>query len=152
MCRGRSGAPLRSLALLPRGLQACSSPNWRPSSLSKGAQLDHFKAWLVFIRLQVPEWVPQTQSDPVLIEAADLLQLIIAFKDSAMLAYQADIQHLSHTQRDSSRRLHAATLMCYMFGWLPPLKSSMLISLQIPHQPHACLQDNCSCAGNYLHT
>ena len=51
----------------------------------------------------------------------------------------------------SLRRLHDATLMCCMFGWLPQTRSSVLISLQIPDHPHACLQDNCSCAGNYLY-
>ena len=126
-----------------------------PHQSAHKEQLDQYMVWLDSIRLQALEWVPQTnasQSDPVLIEAADLLKLIIAFKDSAMSAYQADMKQLGYAQADSLRQLHDATLLCCMFGWLPPMRSSMLISLQIPDQPHACLEDTCNCAGNYLHS
>ena len=66
------------------------------------------------------------------------------------------MKQLGYAQADSlstsMRQLHDATLLCCMFGWLPPMRSSTLISLQFPDQPHACLQDTCSCAGNYLHS
>ena len=61
-----------------------------PHQSAHKEQLDQYMVWLDSIRLQALEWVPQTnvsQSDAVLIEAADLLKLIIAFKDPAMSAY-----------------------------------------------------------------
>lgn len=117
-------------------------------------QLFQFQNWLQALRTQVCEYVPQcaySLSDPALIEAADLLRLIIAFKNKAWAAYQADMSALGHARLDSIRGIHDATLLCCMFGWLPPMRVSMMTTLFKPGLPHQCNQSNCPCEGNYLH-
>lgn len=117
-------------------------------------QLIQYQNWLQALRTQVCEYLPYcayTLSDPALIEATDLLKLLIIFKDSSWAAYQADIAQYGHARYDSIRALHDATMLCCMFGWVPPMRVSMLISLLQPGLKHQCLQDNCTCAGNFLH-
>ena len=116
-------------------------------------QLIQYQNWLQALRSQVCEYLPQcgyTLSDPALIEATDLLKLLIAFKDSSWAAYQADMTQYGHARCDSIRDLHDATMLCCMFGWLPPMRVSMLITLLMPHVKHQCLQPNCTCTGNFL--
>ena len=117
-------------------------------------QLQHYQNWLQALRTQVCEYLPQqayTLTDPALIEATDLLKLLIIFKDSAWAAYQADMAQLGHARLDSIRGIHDATMLCCLFGWVPPMRVSMLISLLKPDLKHECLQQNCNCAGNFLH-
>ena len=52
---------------------------------------------------------------------------------------------------DSIRGIHDATMLMCMFGWVPPMRVSMLITLLKPYLQHQCLQPNCSCQGNFLY-
>ena len=62
------------------------------------AQLIQYQNWLQALKSQVCEYLPQcaySLSDPALIKATDLLRLLIAFKNKAWAAYQADWQNMS---------------------------------------------------------
>ena len=90
---------------------------------------------LAAIKVQVCEWVPQkklSNSDPIIIEAADLLKLIMDFRDSAIAVYHAEVQQLGCAQVGFLRVVHDATILCCLFGWLPLMRSSMLITLLVP--------------------
>ena len=117
------------------------------------AQLWQYKNWLSAIHVQVAEWLPASSaspSDPLLIEAAELLKLISSYMHKAWAAYQADMQQHGKPTAQSMRQLHDAALLCMLFGWLPPVRASMLISLHKPDLPHKCMSVNCSCPGNHL--
>ena len=121
---------------------------------SQRTQLLQFHNWLQALKSQVCEYVPQcayTLQDPALIEAADLLKLIIAFKDQAWAAYTADMATYGHARVDSIRGIHDAAMICCMFGWLPPMRVSMVTTLLKPYLPHQCLSKGCICDGNYLY-
>ena len=108
------------------------------SHQSQRTKLLQFQNWLSALKAQVCEYVPQcayTLSDSALLEAADLLKLILAFKDKCWAAYQADMSQYGHARVDSIRGIHDATLLCCMFGWLPPMRVSMVISLLKPFLP-----------------
>ena len=124
------------------------------SHKSQKAQLIQYQNWLHALKSQVCEYLPQcaySLSAPALVDATDLLKLLIVFKDSAWTAYQADLAQYGHATYDSIRGIHDATMLCCMFGWVPPMRVSMLISLVRPDQKHQCLHASCTCAGNYLH-
>ena len=126
----------------------------KESHASQRIQLMKYQNWLSALRSQVCEWLPQCAynvHDPQLILAADLLKLIISFKNAAWAAYQADIKACGHARADSMRGLHDAVLLCCMFGWLPPMRVSMVISLMKPDLKHECLVEACKCDGNHLH-
>ena len=116
-------------------------------------QLRQYQTWIGTLKAQVCEFLPATvfrQDDPDLIQAADLLKLIISHKDTAWAAYQADIQQNGLPGADSMRQLHDAVLLCFMFGWLPPVRTTMVTHLKKPNQARSCLQPGCNCPGNYL--
>ena len=124
------------------------------SHRSQKAQLIQYQNWLQALRSQVCEYLPRcaySLSDPALIDATALLKLLITFKDSTWATYQADMAKYGHATNDSIRGIHDATMLCCMFGWVPPMRVSMLISLMKPHQKHQCLEPSCICPGNYLH-
>ena len=117
-------------------------------------QLLQYQNWLSALKSQVCEWLPQcaySLQDPHLIMAADLLKLILDFKHAAWAAYQADITACGHARVDSMRGLHDAAMLCSMFGWLPPMRVTMLITLMKPGLKHNCLAEGCKCPGNHLH-
>ena len=118
------------------------------------AQLIQYQSWLQALKCQVCEYLPQcaySLSDPALIEATDLLKLLIAFKNRAWAAYRADMAKYGYAKADSIRDIHDATILCCMFGWVPPMRVSMIVSLLKPAEKHKCLEPNCSCPGNFLH-
>lgn len=117
-------------------------------------QLHQFLNWLSALKSQVLEWLSKcafSLQDPELIQAADLLKLITAFKASAVAAYEADLSAYGHAQLDSIRGLHDALIICCMFGWLPPTRVTMITTLLKPGLPPACLSEGCNCSGNQLH-
>ena len=86
--------------------------------------------------------------DPHRSQAVDLLKLIVAFKNTAWAAYQADMAACGHAKIDCMRGIHDAVMLCSMFGWLPPVHVSMITILLRPDLPYQCLAEGCSCRGN----
>lgn len=124
------------------------------SHMSQRTQLLQYQNWLHALKSQVCEWLPQcawSLQDPQLIQAADLLRLIVEFKNTAWAAYQADMAACGHAKVDSMRGLHDALILCSMFGWLPPVRVSMITTLLKPDLPHQCLAEGCSCEGNHMY-
>ena len=122
-------------------------------SQSQKDQLLVYKQWVTALQQQVCECLPLASyrpDDPQLIKAIDLLKLIITFKDSAWAAYQHDMEAHGKAGPDSLRQLHDALIMCCPFGWVPPMRITMLVSLQKPGMQKGCLVEGCNCPGNFL--
>lgn len=84
-------------------------------------------------------------------EAVALLH-VLTQKKAALEAQCTSLPRLSHAQ---ARSLHDVALACTLFGWLPPQRGQVLMSMLPPWHAQRCPHPDCKdavCSGNSLRT
>lgn len=56
-----------------------------------------------------------------------------------------------HGRFGTKRGPYDAAMLCTMFGWLSPMRVSMITTLLKLGLPHECLAEGCSCNAKRLH-
>ena len=81
------------------------------------------------VKPQVVRAAPKTGHNRMqLVEARKLCQYVVAYRAKVL----TEVQQQGKTP-ESARLLHDATLMCFSWGWLPPMRPSCVMSIRSPH-------------------
>ena len=83
-------------------------------------------------------------------DAPELLGLLMQHKAAAECTYAVEEVLLP----EQARQLHDVALLCMMFGWVPPPRSSCIMTLCPPWHRGPCLDPDCSkadCWGNRIY-
>ena len=113
--------------------------------------------WLKRLNSQLVQALPRKRKDP------DQLKEMNRWADAHVIVQtfdkyrQAVMEQLAQVQEQECRpwlakALHDASLVCMLFGYLPPIRSGCLRGLQIP-DTGSCLSPDCTaptCLGNRL--
>ena len=130
---------------------------WRRACPSESAKLLALDAWLGQWAGQARLAWPSPKRNIVELrqqgkwqDAPELLQLLMQHKAAAECAYAAEEVLLP----EQARELHDIALLCMMFGWLPPPRSSCIRTLCPPWHRGPCTNPDCSkpdCWGNRIY-
>jgi hypothetical protein len=129
---------------------------WWGAKQGNTVQLQELMQWLDRLRKQVCRVLPHPKKDPV-----DLIKQGKAASPEVLVAHmEAKRLHVLELLRtkgrcyETAKATHDWLLCACLFGWVPPLRSSCLRSLLMPHSA-GCLEKGCKdkqppCSGNHL--
>ena len=125
--------------------------------LQQGRRVEQVADWLSRLSRQLSQTMPKKRKDPVdlqemgqWMDASDVVQLHERIRTTALSFCPLAPRLCSPWQ---AQQLHDACLVNLSMGYLPPVRPTCLISIQVPDPESRCMKQDCKlrdCKGNRL--